>query len=330
MLRAKRSCAAATGCDVSCFFPLKGYKDPISGGWTSKRQPEKMAVACGSCLGCRIDHSRMWAMRAVHEAGLHEDSHGNCFLTLTYDDEHVPDHWNLHYEHVQGFLKRLRARYSDRRIKFLCCGEYGNVCPHGKVEACAGCGVGRPHYHLLLFNHRFEDAVPYGSRNGEQYFYSQKAEAIWGHGFVSVGELTFQSAAYVARYSLKKVNGDRAAEHYVRTTVDGELVRVKPEIFKMSTGRRKGEGIGAAWFQTYKEDFLPADKSPVPGRGTINKVPRYYEKIFAETDPELLERVKAERMAYKRKHPQEFTDERLRSKYLVKKDQVSMLKRGDL
>lgn len=269
-------------------------------------------------------------MRAVHEAGLHEDSFGNCFITLTYDDEHIPDHWSLKYEDVQAFLKRLRSRYSDRRIKFLCCGEYGNRCPHGDVDDCYGCGVGRPHYHLLLFNHWFPDAERYGARNGIPYFYSQQAEEIWGKGFVSVGEVTFESAAYVARYSLKKVNGERAAEHYVRCTVDGELVSVKPEIFKMSTGRRKGEGIGAAWFQAYKQDFLPRDEAPVPGRGMIKKVPRYYEKIFAESDPALLERVKAERQKYKRENKEEYTEERLRQKYKVKKDQVTMLKRGDL
>ena len=69
---------------MPCYSPLKGFRNLESGGIVFKRSSiagEAMEVACGQCLGCRLDRSRMWAIRIVHEASLHDD---NCFLTLTY------------------------------------------------------------------------------------------------------------------------------------------------------------------------------------------------------------------------------------------------------
>ena len=102
-----------------------------------------MEVGCGQCLGCRLDRSRMWAMRIVHESTLHELDGGNCFVTLTYRDRlecsqeqlekgyHVPDDWSLHKEHFQKFMKRLRKAFHPQKIRFFHCGEYGNICKHG-------------------------------------------------------------------------------------------------------------------------------------------------------------------------------------------------------
>jgi len=170
---------------MPCYSPLKGWKDKDSGGIRFTRDgscAEEMEVACGQCLGCRLDRSRMWAMRIVHESTLHEPDGGNCFVTLTYRDRgectveqleegwHVPDDWSLHKSHFQKFMKRLRKHLSPQKVRFFHCGEYGNRCKHGidlELVGCPLCNVGRPHYHACLFNCSFTDLVAYGSHNGE-------------------------------------------------------------------------------------------------------------------------------------------------------------------
>ena len=151
---------------MPCYSPLKGWKDRDTGGivFRGDNGIEEMEVACGQCLGCRLDRSRMWAMRIVHESSLHELNGGNCFVTLTYDDENVPDDWSLDKSHFQLFMKRLRKwvfspsglgrrpEYDDdgnlvNGVRFFHCGEYGNMCKHGinlELVGCPLCNVGRP------------------------------------------------------------------------------------------------------------------------------------------------------------------------------------------
>ena len=110
---------------MPCYSPLKGFKSKESGGIVFKRSKEAgeaMEVACGSCLGCRLDRSRMWATRIVHEASLHDDQHGNSFITLTYDDDHLPDDEGLKKSDFQRFMKRLR-KAMPQRIRYLMCGS---------------------------------------------------------------------------------------------------------------------------------------------------------------------------------------------------------------
>ena len=102
-----------------------------------------MEVACGQCLGCRLDYSRMWAMRIVHESTLHEYNGGNCFVTLTYRDEiectedqllsgdHIPKDWSLKKSDFQNFMKRLRWAFPKQEIRYFYVGEYGRRCRHG-------------------------------------------------------------------------------------------------------------------------------------------------------------------------------------------------------
>ena len=297
-----------------------------------------MEVACGQCLGCRLDKSRMWAMRIVHEASVHEFDRGNCFVTLTYRDRaectaeqflrgyHVPDDWSLNKKHFQDFMKRLR-KGSDAKIRFFHCGEYGNTCKHGidlEAVGCPLCNVGRPHYHAALFNCSFGDLESYGSGpDGSLRYTSPSLERVWKYGFVDVGELNFDSAAYVARYIMKKVTGANADDHYMQIDFDGCATWVQPEYITMS----RRPGIGRAWFDRFKDDVFPSDEVPVPGSGVFKKVPRYYEEIFACSDPMSMEDIKAVRQKFREEHAEEYTADRLMSKYHVKKAQVDMLKR---
>ena len=192
-------------------------------------------------------------------------------------------------------MKRLRKAFEPERIRFFMCGEYGHRCKHGialDVVTCPLCNVGRPHYHACLFNCSFGDLVPYGSRAGELSYTSALLERVWKYGFVDVGELNFESAAYVARYVLKKVNGVNADDHYCQYDLDGVVTWVEPEYCTMSRGRRPDGGIGYRWFQKYSSDVFPSDEVPVVGAGVFRGVPRFYDGLYADLSPDGMEIVK--------------------------------------
>lgn len=151
-------------------------------------------IPCGQCIGCRLERSRQWAIRLVKELRLHDRS---SFLTLTYDDTHLPrlpsGKPTLVLEDVQLFLKRLRRHFEPHPLRFFQCGEYGD----------AG---GRPHHHMILFGEDFcLDRKPIrSSASGYAQFESATLTSLWGKGFCTISDVTFESSAYVARYSLKK------------------------------------------------------------------------------------------------------------------------------
>lgn len=289
-----------------------------------------MEVACGQCLGCRLDRSRIWAMRIIHES---QQWDHNCFITLTYreprdcseqqlkDQHHVPEDGSLRKKHFQDFMKRLRKfsgtdqgkeylaqDVTNRKIRYYQCGEYGDQ-------------LDRPHYHACLFNVRFMDQELFQQREGNLLFISETLEKLWPYGFSTIGELTFESAAYCARYVLKKVTGNKAHDHYLRFNPDtGEIYWLEPEYCTMS----RRPGIGKTWYDQYKDDCFPSDETPVPGQGVIPKVPRYYEELLRIEQPDIYEEVKAARQKYRQAHAEEYTSDRLMAKYKVakaKKDQ---------
>ena len=94
---------------------LKSFNSPVSTDFY-----EELLLPCGQCIGCRIDYSRTWAIRCLHESKLHDE---NSFLTLTYDDDHLPSDLSLDKTHFQKFMKRLRSRFPDRVIRYYHCGE---------------------------------------------------------------------------------------------------------------------------------------------------------------------------------------------------------------
>lgn len=286
-------------------------------------------------------------MRIVHEASLYD---ANCFVTLTYRDPvnctasqkakgfHVPEHGSLSVpvldengrqiesSHFQKFMKRLRKARPGARLKYFHCGEYGSVCRHGldlDAVECPLCNVGRPHYHAILFNCEFNDLVAYGETpSGETRYTSPELENLWKYGFVDVGGVTFQSAAYTARYIMKKITGDLAEDHYKRITELGEVLTLAPEYASMS------QGIGLAWYEKYKSDLWPSDEVPVPGHGVVKKVPRYYEERLKDEDEELHEEIKRLRQVFRCENADEYSSERLMAKYKVKKAQTAQLIRN--
>lgn len=182
----------------------------------------------------------------------------NCFVTLTLREPQVS------LDHRQWVLFAKRARRKLGPFRFFMAGEYGEQ-------------NARPHYHACLFGVDFADRVYAGrSPGGAKLYSSATLEALWGLGYTSVGEVTFQSAAYVARYVMKKITGAAAAEHY------GERV---PEYCRSSTGGRSGKrGIGFSWFEAYAASDVLRDGN-VLVNGVRGAAPRYYRKLLRERFP---------------------------------------------
>lgn len=221
----------------------------------------ELKLPCGQCIGCRLERGRQWAVRCMHESQMHEFS---CFVTLTYDDENVPSDFSLRYSDVQKFLKRLRRAHG--KVRFFLCGEYGE-------------SNGRPHYHALLFGVLFRDRYYWRkSSAGFNLYRSETLERLWGHGNCEIGDVSFESSAYVAGYILKKVNGSKADAHYQCVDSDtGEIFWRVPEFGRMSLK----PGIGAGWFEKFGAEVYPLDRVVVNGRE--QKPPKYYDKLLEES-----------------------------------------------
>jgi hypothetical protein len=246
----------------------------------------QVRIPCGQCIGCRLERSRQWAMRCVHESELYSD---NCFITLTYDDDHLPDDQSLHFVDFQKFMKRLRKHYSSQKIRFFHCGEYGELCsncgkpsPYLKIQDKCKCGnweptFGRPHYHACLFGFDFDDKVLWSTRNGNRLYTSDTLNKVWGKGYCVVGDVTFESAAYVARYIMKKITGTKKEEHYVGLSEEYTTMSRRP-------------GIGAGWYEEFKADVFPSDFLIV--KGVKVKPPKFYGTMLEREDVVAFERVK--------------------------------------
>lgn len=258
---------------MPCYHPLPGWfsktrnpsgKRSIVFGVEEGFKDKPIQVPCGRCIGCRLERSRQWALRCVHESKLWPN---NCFLTLTYDNEHVPADGSLRPRDFVLFMKKLRKRYGEG-IRFFQCGEYGEQ-------------LGRPHHHCLLFNHDFTDRKLLSVNSQSRLYESRELNALWGHGFASIGDVSFESAGYVARYSLKKVTGPDAEKHY-----GGRL----PEYLTMS----RRPGIGRGWLDEFSGDVYP-DGVVVTRGGVKCKAPRYYDAYQEEKDPEAMWRLRVRR-----------------------------------
>lgn len=315
-------------CEMPCYHPLEAWQE-TKGAKPKFKKPEhhwhyqELKLPCGQCVGCRLDRSRQWAVRCIHEAQYHEQ---NSFITLTYNNENLPYNGSLVKSDFQKFMKRLRKAIYPKKIKFYQCGEYG--CVRDSTGTPVKGLLGRPHYHSIIFGHQFEDLEVYKTTNKITIYKSDTLEQIWGKGFCTVGEVTYDSAAYVARYVLKKQNGQTAESHYKKIDQYGEEHEVQPEYTTMSRGGQQGRGIGYTWFQDYKATDLHKDYLTLPGKGTF-KPPKYYDNLFKMDDPERFHNLQDKRMA-KAKQSLDNTPDRLKAREAVKKAQAKQLIRDEL
>lgn len=299
---------------MPCYHPLHGWKSKKLNA-TGKRSivfklqngliSEAVSVPCGKCIGCRLEYSRQWAMRCLHEAQLHQD---NCFLTLTYSDEHLPPHGTLHKPDFQKFMKRLRFHFNKpQEISFYHCGEYGET-------------TRRPHYHALIFGADFYDRQIL-KRGTHPLYESPTLQKLWPFGHSTIGDITFESAAYCARYVVKKINGQNEKKHYEKIIPEtGEIITLQKEYSTMSLK----QPIGKEYQTRYATEINKSDS--VIMRGREMKPPRYYDKRLELTDPSLYATIKAARKQAAADNPNN-TTARLKVRETVKLASIQHLKR---
>jgi hypothetical protein len=297
---------------MPCFHPISAY-NKVGGGitWTyPESNGTKLTISCKQCTGCRQEYARQWAMRNIHEASLWLN---NIFITLTYDNDHIPEHNTLVKKDFQDFMKRLRKnKHSTKQnpIRFFHCGEYGEK-------------FGRPHYHAILFNCNFNDRqkIP-GQKNLST---SETLKKLWGKGHVSIGDVTFQSASYVAGYVQKKINGKQKEDHYRRVDpTTGETWVLQQEYATMS----RRPGIAGHWFTKYKKDIYPIDELHI--NGVPMRPPKYYDNLFKEQDPSTMAKIKKNRTKAMQKTAHLRTPEALAQAKRNHQARMSLHKRGKL
>lgn len=259
-------------------------------------------VGCGQCIGCRMERSRQWANRLLMELEYHDSAY---FVTLTYDDDHIPLStypdpdtgealfaMTLMKRDVQLFMKRLRKTFSGDYIRFFASGEYGP-------------STLRPHYHLIIFGLHLPDLVLSGrSPLGDPYYSSEALQRVWSTpvrdrlndptsrptptGFITIAPVTWESCAYTARYIMKKLNG-KEADYY-------KHFNIEPPFCLMS----RRPGIARQWYEDHP-DCMEYEYITIstPKGGKKFRPPRYFEKMFEVDHPEESAKIKAirQRMA---------------------------------
>jgi hypothetical protein len=299
-------------------------------------------LPCGQCVGCRLERSRQWAVRCMHEASLYEN---NCFITLTYRDADLPEDKSLRYEDFQLFMKRLRKRFKgiepvtfvpEKKIR----NRFGTVLEVKKLPPVThypirfymageyGEQFRRPHFHACIFNFDFPDKKYHKKTpGGSRIFTSAALSELWPFGYSSVGSVTFESAAYVARYIMKKVNVSSATPHHLRNHYeeideDGVINELVPEFNKMSLK----PGIGQGWYDKFKDEVYPDDFVVVNGRKC--KPPRFYDRKFADEFPLEFEQIQFDRYVDAQDRIEDNTPERLAVRERVTQAKVERLVRN--
>jgi len=330
---------------MPCYSPLNAHqsKHKKPNGKTylsfgkkghSRKKWTPIKVPCGQCIGCRLERSRQWAVRCVHETKLHEK---NCFITLTFNQEHLDKNKSLVKRDFQLFMKRLRKKFvppnpfdketqedewkefhEKHRISYFHCGEYGSQ-------------KQRPHHHAILFNIDFDDKLLWKEHNNEKYYTSETLSSLWTNpktkaslGHCCIGEANFETAAYVARYITKKITGEAATTYYNELDYQtGEiLIERIPEYTTMS----RNPAIGKRWYEKFNGDWYYEDKLIM--RGQEMKPPKYYDKQYEIAHPEEMEQIKEKRKEHAKKSKEHTTEERLAVRNRNKLRQTSNLKRG--
>lgn len=257
-----------------CTRELTAFRNPSGGrpifGWEGHKTglPE-LKLPCGKCPECIKDHYTSWATRGSREL-LQWDS--TVFLTLTYNDEKLPEHGSLRKKDVQDFIKRVKKKFHSSKenpIRQIYCGEYGTI-------------TQRPHYHAILFNCDFADKARHRrSDQGKQIYTSETLTALWGKGHCEFGYAEPGSIAYLFKYILKK-KSRKEKEKPLEIVRDGIIYLVEHEFIEAS----RNPGIGA-WMRgttSIKKGYLTVS-------GVKKKLPKYYMEWLRVNDPDTFDHI---------------------------------------
>lgn len=228
-------------------------------------------LPCGKCAQCVSQRCNSWTLRSTLEMQKYNNA---CCLTLTYDNEHLPENGNLNYKDVQLFIKKLRNKLNQDykqdgkkiEIKYMCACEYGSQ----KL---------RPHYHLILFNFFPPDIPKVGgqlkpavfSKRGNPQYVSKLITDLWGKGRVTVGLCNHQTCRYVSQYCAKK------------------LINKHPDYLKKCKECREklvaSVGFGLDWFKRNFRSVMSAGK--VVFGGFTFAIPKYFIKKLEQIAPKI-------------------------------------------
>lgn len=243
--------------------------DKFGAAPTNKTIPREWLtmLPCGKCLDCRLAYARDWANRCVVESL----SYGyNWFFTVTYNNEHLPLIYkddvtpsaSLWKDDILAFIKAVRNhwqyKYEHTGIRFFLAGEYGDK-------------SFRPHYHLIVFNLPLGKLDYYAkSPLGDVYYTCDELNKCWNKGYIVIGEMTSQSAAYTARYCLKKIK-DGQSDVYSQLGIIPEY-----------TNCSRRPGIGKVWYDKHKEQlFSQGFVSVSDGQKSLRVYPgRYFKRLY--------------------------------------------------
>lgn len=274
---------------MSCYKPLKAFVlgvNPESGKkiikvvnknfdgkeFSDAGMPQ-IGIPCGKCIGCRLDYSRSWADRMIAEASLYES---NYFLTLTYDNEHLPEKkegspiHSLNKRDAQLFMKRLRKALPDQKIRFFCAGEYGP-------------NTMRPHFHLILFNCKLDDLKFLRENDLKQpYYVSETINRVWPYGFHIIANVNWDTCAYVARYVVKKQKGEGSSVY--------DKYNFTPEFSTMS----RKPGIGHNFVVDHMEELYAYGSISLPTKDGAKHIGtnKYYDYLFDLEYPDIMNEIK--------------------------------------
>lgn len=285
---------------MACFKPIEGWRR-ADGAVTFQlgkalHSAIRATVPCGRCIGCRLARSASWGARILAE--LRSWPTESSFCTFTYSDEFLPPGGNLRPRDMTLFLKRLRRHLGAMPLRFFYAGEYGSV-------------THRPHYHAILFGYMPGDLSKYKDTPYGPLWTSAELERLWLLGGVKVAQVQFESAAYVASYTLDKLHGD-----------DADLVYGNgwhPEFARMS--RRPGLGLGAVYDTERAAQYLDSDQISIgPGRNI--PLPRYFLNVLRNVDVDAYEKLKVRRKFAGANSPDN-SSERLRVRELVHLARIS-------
>lgn len=255
--------------------------------------PDSVKIACGKCLGCRLDYSRQWADRMMLEF---QKTKKAIFLTLTYNEEHVPCVYDdfgvkiwytLKKDHWQSFMKRLRSRkqFEGLELKFYMCGEYGSR-------------TFRPHYHAIIFGLCIDDfpkrRVIGMNELRQEYYTDSVLEDLWKDqddqkslGYITFSAVSWKTCAYVARYTMKKCNADVSRINFLSESL--------PEFSLMS----RNPGLGSWYFDNMCPDPHYPDIYLNTGYESQRvSFPKYFMRLLEKKNPVLYNEINEERKLF--------------------------------